>query len=372
MESATAPLILHTDWSRAYGGQEIRVLTELREMRRLGFRVALVVPEKSDLAARAQAEQIEVHPVSFRSKFHLDSWRALFNIFRQLRPAVVNTHSSEDSWMAGCVAKLCGVPLIARTRHVLAPISSAVSYNLFPHVIFTCSEAICEQLVSQGVKREKCVIQPTGIDEKRFTFNQEDRDAVRRSHGIRQDQVLIGNVAFLRHYKGHPFIIKTLAQLDPKYHVMIVGSGGELPALKQLAAQVGVEDRVTFVPHQEQVERYFSAFDLCFFSSYEGEGVSQSLVQGLLNGLPTLGCTTPSVMEVLERVEGTALVDYDDTAAAAASLEQLFSLYGCRQQSVARDTQWLRNRYGLEKMIQSLAEVYARHGVTPPSHDITS
>lgn len=367
MESATAPLILHTDWSRAYGGQEIRILTELREMRRLGFRVALVVPAKSDLAARAKAEQIDVYPVSFRSKFHLDSWRALLKIFRQLEPAVVNTHSSEDSWMAGCVAKLCGVPLIARTRHVLAPISSAVSYNLFPQVIFTCSEAIREQLISQGVKQQKCVVQPTGIDEKRFPFNQKNREAIRNAHGIKPDQVLVGNVAFLRHYKGHPFIIKTLAQLEPQFHVMIVGSGGELPALKRLAAQVGVEDRVTFVPHQEQVEQYFSAFDLCFFSSYEGEGVSQSLVQGLLNGLPTLGCTTPSVMEVLERVEGTALVDYDDTDAAAASLKKLFSLYGCRQKPVARNTQWLSNHYGLEKMTHSLAEVYARHGIIPPA-----
>jgi hypothetical protein len=113
---SSAPLIVHTDWSRSWGGQEIRTLTELREMRKLGFRTALIVREGAELASRCGAEGFAVHHIDFSSKFNLRAWLELLRLLRQLRPAVVNTHSSEDSWMAGAAARLCGVPLVARTR----------------------------------------------------------------------------------------------------------------------------------------------------------------------------------------------------------------------------------------------------------------
>ena len=122
--SIDSPLILHTEWSRDWGGQEIRTLTELREMRKLGFRCCLMVPEGSELARRGREEGFTVWPVEFTSKFHLASWKKIIQGIRKLRPAIVNTHSSEDTWMAGAVARLLRVPLVIRTRHVLGSVSS--------------------------------------------------------------------------------------------------------------------------------------------------------------------------------------------------------------------------------------------------------
>ena len=138
------PLILHTDWSRVLGGQEIRTLTELRELKKLGFRVGMVVREGAELARRGEAEGIPVHYIDFSSKFNLAAWRDLYKLIRRLQPAVINTHSSEDSWMAGCLARICGVPLVIKTRHVLASISSSFSYNAFAHIVFACSESIAD------------------------------------------------------------------------------------------------------------------------------------------------------------------------------------------------------------------------------------
>jgi glycosyltransferase involved in cell wall biosynthesis len=359
------PLIIHTDWSRAYGGQEIRILTELREMRKLGFRVALVVPADSELALRAKSECITVYPVPFSSKFDLNSWRQLFRIFKKIQPAVVNTHSSEDSWMAGCVARLCQVPLVIRTRHVLAPISSACSYNLFPQIIFTCSSSIAEQLSAQGVRPHRTVVLPTGIDEKRFQFSRENRQKVRLAYGIGEGEVLVGNVGFLRHYKGHRFIIKTAAAMPANYRFMIVGGGGgELPDLQALTRELGVEDRVIFTGHQEHPEEFFSAFDLCFFSSNEAEGVSQSLIQSLLNGLPVLACKIPSTMEPLSLIEDYRAVDYDDVPSACKGLVELAGLKWRDPERMSLQHRTITERYGLQRMVRILVETYAQFGIT--------
>ncbi len=361
-----APLVVHTDWSRAWGGQEIRVLTELREMRRLGFRVALIVPHGAELARRAAVEGIAVHEMACFTKLKPSSWIELYRLIRALRPTVLNTHSSEDSWMGGAIGRLCGVPLILRTRHVLASISSKLSYNLFPHGILTCSEAIAEQMASQGVRREKLVVVSTGNDEQRFRFSLDQRRDIRQRYGIGDDEMVVGNVGFLRHYKGHPFILDTLARLPEGYRCMLVGGGDELARVQEQAKRLGITKRVIFAGHQEQPELFFSAFDLFFFASNEAEGISQALIQAMLNGLPVLGCRIPSTMEALRQIDDHRLVDYGDVEAAAALLQELAQTPQRNPQRMEQQHRLIAERYGLQPMVRRLLDTYRRYGVVPP------
>ncbi len=364
---AAPPLIVHTNRSRVWGGQEIRILTELRAVRKLGFATALMVPAASELARRGAAEGFAVYPTSFASKLHPSCWWEAARLIHRLRPAVVNTHSSEDSWIALCVARLCRVPLVIRTRHVSAPISSSVSYNLFPHLIFTCSAAIGGQLASQGVRTEKLLALPTGVNEERFRFSPENRKAVRAAYGIGEDEILVGNVAFLRHYKGHDFILRTAARMPERYRFILVGDGEERARLESLARELGVQDRILFAGHQEMPEGFFSAMDIFFFSSYEAEGVAQSLIQSLLNGLPVLACRIPSTMEVLKEIEACRLIDYDDVAAACAGLSDLAALP--RRDPQGMEAQWrtIAGQYGLQNMVSKLLAAYARFGIKAPA-----
>lgn len=361
-----APLVIHTDWSCAWGGQEIRVLTELRELRRHGFRVGLIVPNESELARRAQREEIPVHGVARFAKLNPRSWLELFQLINAIKPTVVNTHSSEDSWMAGALARFCQVPLIIRTRHVLAPISSTWSYNLFPQVIFTCSTAIADQLASQGVPRNKSVVLPTGNDEARFCFSEQHRENIRRTYGIQDHEMLVGNVAFLRHYKGHGFILKTATAMPAHFRFMLVGEGGERTRLERLAQTLGVADRVVFVGHQEQPEHFFSAFDCFFFSSYESEGIAQALVQGLLNGLPVLACRSPSVIEILDLIEDYRLVDHNDVPGACQGLQELLALPRRDPKRMEQQHQIIADCYGVQAMMNILLDTYRRFGVIAP------
>jgi glycosyltransferase involved in cell wall biosynthesis len=358
-----APLIVHTDWSRSWGGQEIRTLTELREMRKLGFRTALIVREGAELARRCGEEGIPVYCIDFSSKFNLRAWLALLRLLWRLKPAVVNTHSSEDSWMAGCAARFCRVPLIARTRHVLAPISSSLSYNAFPHVIFACSEAIAKQIAEQGVRQDKIVFQSTGIDEERFQFSARDREAVRQHYQIGEQDILVGNVAFLRHYKGHDFIARTAAALPERFKFMIVGGGNGRALLEEDIAKAGVQDRFILTGHREDPERYFSAMDMIFFSSYETEGISQSFIQGLLYGLPLLTCRTPSILEPLEFVRKCQLVDYGDVEAARDGLLELSAHLVRDEAQIQRQRQDIAAKYGLKRMVENIVRIYGKHGV---------
>jgi len=365
-----APLIVHTDWSRSWGGQEIRSLTELCEMKKLGFRVAMIVRDDSELARRGQQDGIPVHYIDFSSKFNLAAWRDLYKLIRQLKPAVVNTHSSEDSWMAGCVAKVCGVPLIIKTRHVLASISSSISYNAFFDVVFVCSESIGKQLIKQRVASSKIITQSTGIDEERFQYSDSDRQKIRKRYNIGTQDILVGNVAFLRYYKGHDFIVRTAATMPENYKFMIVGGGNDHSLLKEDIARAGVEDRFILTGHQEDPEHYFSAMDIIFFSSYETEGISQSFIQGLLYGIPLLTCRPPSIMETLGAVHTYRDIDYGDVDAAHQGLLELSQDLQRNETAVTSQRQAVAEKYGLKKMVENIVRVYKEHGVfVPPGSD---
>jgi len=366
MTSVDTPLIVQTDWSRSWGGQEIRTMTELREMRKCGFRCCLMVPEESELARYGRKEGFMVCPAEFISKFHLPSWWKLVRSMRELQPTVVNTHSSEDSWMAGAVARVCRVPLIVRTRHVLSPISSAFSYNTFPHVILACSEAIRDGLIEQGVSAEKIIVQPTGIDEQRFLYSREKRKEIRDRYQIGENEILVGNVGYLRIYKGQIFIVRTAAVMPEQYKFMLVGGGQDLPLLEAEVDRLRLRDRFIFAGHQERPEDYFSAFDILFFSSRDTEGISQSFIQGLLYGLPLLVCRTPSLLEPLSCVQTYQLIDYDDVASARAGLLQLSSRLLRDEHAVAEQRKVLAERYGLQTMISNLLQIYLRFGIEPP------
>ncbi|RUM38226.1 MAG: hypothetical protein DSY58_02560 [Desulfobulbus sp.] len=357
------PLVVHTDWSRAWGGQEIRTLTELREMKNHGFRVAMVVREESELSRRGAQEGIPVHFIDFSSKFNLSAWWNLYTLFKRIQPDVVNTHSSEDSWMAGCVARICHVPLIIKTRHVLASISSSLSYNAFPHVIFACSESIGKQLVEQGVSKQKIIVQSSGIDENRFVYNEHNRSVIRQQYMLKDTDILVGNVAFLRHYKGHEFIARTAAELPENYKFMIVGGGDDRPLLEKDIQRAGVEDRFILTGHREDPERFFSAFDMIFFSSYETEGISQSFIQGLLYGIPLLTCRTPSVLEPLEFVQNYKTVDYGDVENARKAILELSEVLPRNEAGVEEQRRAVSGKYGLKKMVETIIRVYDEHGV---------
>ena len=362
----TPPLILHTECSDGWGGQEIRIMEELRGMRSHGYATALIAPQHSRIFARAQGEGFAVYPIRFGNKGHLPSWGGLFRVICRLNPDVVNTHSSDDSWMAGFVARVLGVPLIIRTRHVSTPIGSVFSYKTFPHLILTTSHSIRESLRARGIPQQRIVAVPTGIDSNRFRFSSSWRKEIRSKHGFSEEDIVVGNICVLRSWKGLDFFIDTAVQMPPRFKFLLVGDGPQRLRLQDKAQGMGLEGRLIFAGHQEGIEKYFSALDLYFFTSYANEGVPQSLLQAQSVGLPMIVCRTSSALETLQDEEDVIPVEYGDVPSACAGLEKALVKMTVPDDRRKQKNEWVKSRYSLEAMLRTLRELYAQWGIGPP------
>ena len=360
------PLILHTECSDGWGGQEIRIMEELRGMRRYGYATALIAPQHSRIFFRAKAEGFEVHAVRFRNKVHLPSWVRLFQLIVQLKPDVVNTHSSDDSWMAGFAARMLGVPLIVRTRHVSTPIGSAFSYKAFPHLILTTSQAIRESLIARGIAPEKIVAVPTGIDSNRFCFSPSWRKEIREKHGFSEEDIVVGNICVLRSWKGLDFFIDTAAQMPRRFKFILVGDGPQRLKLRDKAKGMGLESRLIFPGHQEDIEKYFSALDLYFFTSYANEGVPQSLLQAQSVGVPMVVCRSPSVLETLQGAEDVIPVEYGDLPSACEAIEKASQLVRVSDDRRKAKNERVKTNHSIDSMVGKIRELYGQWGIGTP------
>jgi len=134
--------------------------------------------------------------------------------------------------------------------------------------------------------------------------------------------------------------------------------------LQQKAGSLGIDaNRIIFVGHKQNVESYFSALDIFFFTSYASEGVPQALLQAVANGLPILACKNPSVEETLQGVKPTEFATYGNTDEAKNLLCLIADDKINKANSARFDNDAIVAKHSLKEMTHALLELYRRYSV---------
>jgi len=330
MTTGRRPLrILHTEASTGWGGQEIRILDESAGLRARDHDVQIAAPADAPIFAAAERRNIPVHPVAF-DKRSLSSLMTFVRLVRQLRPDIIVTHSSSDSWIAAVTTRIpSSRAAIVRTRHLSTPVAAGILnrwlYGDVPARVVTTGEAIREHLIATlGLSSDAVVSVPTGADIARF--HPGDRAAARARLGLADAGPIVGIVATLRSWKGHRFLVS--AMNDPRLapaRLVIVGDGPQDPALRKQAAASGVGGRIVFAGQQEDVVPWLQAFDVFVLPSTGNEGVPQALMQAMATGLPVVTTAIGAIPELVRNGETGLVVPTENAAALADTIARLLA-----------------------------------------------
>lgn len=318
--SGSHPFLVHTESSMAWGGQEIRIFTELKELTRFGWRVELWAPERSELFVRAQSARIPVDPIPFRRTLDI---RSIYHVRKSVsdrKPDLVITHSSIDSWVAGLATRcMFRPPKIIRTRHLSTPIRNALSYRWFPDAFCTTSRAISDLLTRLGIPGNKIQCIATGVDLSRFRPNPSKKMEMRKKYGLPEDRPVVGGVFVIRSWKGIFDFVKIVLAV-PKAHFVVAGTGPSRDAMVHAAENLGVLRRISFVGHVDPVEEIFWAMDVFLFPSNANEGIPQAVLQAQACGVPAVVSNLPSIQEAAAHARFCAP---GDIGSFAHSIQQL-------------------------------------------------
>ncbi|KAF7597916.1 MAG: glycosyl transferase family 1 [Candidatus Dactylopiibacterium carminicum] len=359
--------IVHTESSRGWGGQEIRILEESRGLIERGHHVTLLCPADSTIFVRAKDWGVKAVAVPIREKRWAD-FKALRAWIRENRHEidVVNTHSSTDSWLMALVnltLRKNALPIV-RTRHISAPVKRSW-YNRWLYAkaakrVITTGEELRRELIdSLGLPAEHVQSVFTGINTKRFQPG--DKVAAREKLGLDTNAVWIGIVATLRSWKGHRYLMKAIAELnDPRIRLAIVGDGPQREKLNRLAVELGLARSIRFAGQQRDVLPWLQALDIFVLPSYANEGVSQAVMQAMAVGLPVITTPIGSSADVVRPGMTGLVVPPKDIQALGGAIRQLLDKPGEADRLGNAAHNFALEHCGIERMLTRMEAVFQR------------
>lgn len=151
-----------------------------------------------------------------------------------------------------------------------------------------CSNAAADWMFGPKYTK-RAVIMKNAVDFKLFSYHQTFREQIREQFNI-QTPYIIGHVGRFAEVKNHRFILDVFNFICSKRNdctLMLIGEGSLKNSMVAYAKQLGIENRVLFVPFCEDVYKYYSAMDLFLLPSLF-EALPITLVEAQVSGLPII------------------------------------------------------------------------------------
>jgi glycosyltransferase involved in cell wall biosynthesis len=188
--------------------------------------------------------------------------------------------------------------------------------------VTTVCGALRDELLALGAAADKVSVVEHGVDLMLFR-PPADRDGLRRDLGIAGPVVL--SVGHLIDRKGHDLAIRAVADL-PGCTLMIAGDGPREAALRALAIEAGVADRVRFLGHVDQTRLpdLYGAADVAV-NCADREGIANVLLEALACGTPLVATPVWGSPEVVKVAEAGVLSADRSVAAIRDALARLLA-----------------------------------------------
>jgi glycosyltransferase involved in cell wall biosynthesis len=356
--------ILHTEWSKGWGGQEIRILGECKALIEIGHDVQIAAQPDSQLFTKAKQADINTHPVRMHKGLALGALWRLIRIINRENIHILHSHSSVDARLGGLAARLTKTPIV-RSRHLSTPIKTNwtswfLYMRLADHVI-TSGESIRRAMIDNNkMSPQRITSIPAGIDKNLFYPRPPD-PALKRELGLNEKHFIVGIVAVLRSWKGHRYLFEAIANYktqNPDIRLLVLGDGPTRSNLEQLKRDLCLEQEILMLGHIIDTPRYYSIMDCVVLSSYSNEATSQTLPQAMLMEKPVIGTNVGSIPEVIIDGKTGILITPKNPEQIKNALHRLYENDKERQLFAQQGKSHALSHFTKDRMTTKTIEIY--------------
>ena len=224
------------------------------------------------------------------------------------------------------------------------------------HIIIP-SESMRDTLVNEyGLKNNFTVI-PTGINLE--AYRTASGDKIRGKRHWEKDIVMI-SIGRLAPEKNWPLLLyaTSLVLKDyPRFRLALIGDGPERKSLENLAKELGIQKRVTFIGSLafSETPSYMKAANLFGFASVtETQGLAT--LEAMAAGLPVVAVDASGTRDLLKHGQQGYLVE-NDAEALAAGIKKLLANPE-RMQKFAEAAYKKAQSFNIENLTEKLLDVY--------------
>jgi len=222
------------------------------------------------------------------------------------------------------------VKLLIRKNMLLAGVSNAVRDDL-------------RQSLAGYIPPEKVITLYNSVDDKKITASFVEKNIAREKLQLPIDSFVFATMGRFHWMKDQPTMLRAFAKIHQQCSnavLILLGNGEEELALRKIAKQLNIQDKVVFAGFIEKGYQYARAFDVFLLTSVR-EGFGFVLPEVMLAKVPAIGTRIGGIPEIVGDT-GIIIPAQDDQALAAAMLkfyqmtsaERLFYGEKARQQII--------------------------------------
>lgn len=220
--------------------------------------------------------------------------------------------------------------------------------------VVAVSETLRKKILSLGIPAERTYTLRNGVD---TGFFKRSRSASQTNTNS-SDSLALLSVGNLVELKGHHLVIEALVQLPDSVKLTVVGSGPEAAALRQLARELELEERVSFVSNvlQHELVEIYSHSDVMVLASSR-EGWANVILEALACGVPVVATNVGGAKEAITDSVAGLVIDERSATAIAKAIEEI------RQKGFSsKAASDYAQGYGWDEVVTKQVELYK--GVT--------
>jgi phosphatidyl-myo-inositol dimannoside synthase len=227
------------------------------------------------------------------------------------------------------------------------------------------SDTVRRLTAVQGVPEGKIRRLPWPLDPE-FARFAEGADELQRPAGFPCGQVVlsVGRWAASERYKGADLLIEAITELAHDFsvlHLVLVGSGDDLPRLRRLALDSEVGERIHFCTNlsRKEVASCYAAADIFALPS-TGEGFGLVFLEAMAFGKPVIGANVGGIPDVLDDGREGLLIEPSVLALSCALRKFLCDRAFCRElgeqakERVSRDFTFEKFQQRLSDIVESI------------------
>lgn len=201
------------------------------------------------------------------------------------------------------------------------------------------------------------------VDETRF--NTDERTEIKRKLkeklNIPESAKVLMHTSNFRKIKNVDDIVRTFHETAKEIdcHLVLVGDGPDMYSIRQLVADLGIEDRVHFSGQQSDVSSYYKLSDAFLLLSAK-ESFGLAMLEAMYCGAIPVGSTAGGISEVIQHGKTGYVVEIGDYKQAAQHLIKLFNddaLYEEMQANMLKD---IKERFNMDSIVTEYENLYTK------------
>jgi glycosyltransferase involved in cell wall biosynthesis len=304
-----------------------------------------------------------LHVIGRRGRGDLSFGPRLVSTLRRLRPAVTHAHIHAGKFAGRMASIVAGVPKIVFTEHgdeargiVHWSVNRALNARTDRFIVFTEDERR-RYAAAQGIPLSRIAVIGNGIPAPAPV----DVDAIRREFGLQAGDFAIVTAARLVHQKNQELVLRAVAALHASgrrnVRALIIGEGPDGPALRAIAAELGLGDAVRFLGYRHDAQRLTAACDVMALTS-RWEKMPLILGEAMLAGVPVVSTPWTGVEAFINDGQTGYLPADWSVAAFATALARSIDDPVARRNIAARGKTAAAERFDLTRAVRSHADLY--------------